>query len=171
MPRNNQGRRRSEERDLARRMAYERDKRGWSNPELAKRMTSVGCPIDPSALYKIERGKPKPRKVEVDELAAMSIVFEIPVGELMRPPEQALGQRARELVEQLHKDRQDALRAVRRINEAVKELLTLPESRRISPQDLETADRAESALLHLIDLALEIERELLPDPSAATGGE
>jgi transcriptional regulator with XRE-family HTH domain len=151
-------------------MAYERDKRGWSNGELASQMTRVGCAIDQSAIYKIEKGRPKRRSISVDELAAMSIVFETPADELMKPPEQALGQRARELVAQLHKDRLEALKAVRRINATIRELLTLTEGRRITTHDLDVAESAENAMLDLTDLALEIADELEPQPPDSSGG-
>lgn len=76
---------RSEE-SLARRIADEREKRGWSYEGLAKRMTDAGCPVNASGLYKIEKVEPR-RRITVNELVALSEVFKVPVADLLLPPE------------------------------------------------------------------------------------
>ncbi len=81
----NQQRRIGIERDLAARIAYEREERGWSYDVLAKRLTDVGCSIAASSVHKIEKGEP-PRRISVDELYALSKVFDIPVDDLATPP-------------------------------------------------------------------------------------
>ena len=86
MPRPNQPRSIAGERGLARRIAHERDSRGMSYEGLALRLTKVGCPIQASAIYKIEKGDP-PRRITVDELVAFAEVFGVPVEELLLPPE------------------------------------------------------------------------------------
>lgn len=73
---------------LAQRIAYEREKHGMTYEGLARRMTDAGCPINQSALYKIEKGEPR-RRITVDELVALSVVFSVPVGELLLPLEAA----------------------------------------------------------------------------------
>src|SRR4051812_45791471 len=88
MPRPNQPRSIASEVALARRLAYEREKRNMSYEGLASRMAKVGCPIQPSALYKVEKSDP-PRRITVDELVAFSRVFEIPVEQPLLPPEVA----------------------------------------------------------------------------------
>jgi transcriptional regulator with XRE-family HTH domain len=85
MPRHNAPRDLLGERFVARRMATERDRRGWSNEGLARRMTDVGCPINQSALYKIEHSDP-PRRITVDELIALSRVFGIDLPDLVCNP-------------------------------------------------------------------------------------
>jgi transcriptional regulator with XRE-family HTH domain len=86
MPRPNRTRSIASEDNLARRVAYEREQRGWSYAGLAQRMTAQGCAIDQSALYKIEKGTPR-RRISVDELVALSEVFAIPVADMLAPPE------------------------------------------------------------------------------------
>lgn len=86
MPRQNVSRTVYRERSVAQRVAYERDKRGMSVESLAKRMEEVGCPIQVSALYRLEKAEP-PRRITVDELVAFSEVFGIGVEELMLPIE------------------------------------------------------------------------------------
>ncbi len=86
MPRPNRARSIASEDNLARRITYEREQRGWSYAGLAQRMTAQGCAIDQSALYKVEKGSPR-RRISVDELVAISEVFALPMTELLAPPE------------------------------------------------------------------------------------
>ena len=86
MPRPNKRRAVLAEDNLARRIAAERDARGWTNDGLAKRMTDVGCAMTGSAIFKIEKGEPR-RRIVVDELVAFASVFGVPISELLVPPE------------------------------------------------------------------------------------
>jgi transcriptional regulator with XRE-family HTH domain len=70
------------EEKLARRIADERNLRGWTYERIAEAMTAAGCPIQGSAIFKIERGEPR-RKINVDELVALSRIWAIPVGKLL----------------------------------------------------------------------------------------
>ena len=103
MPRPNRGRVIHAERNLAQRVAYERQRpeRGWTFDGLAKRMTDAGCPMAGSAIYKIENGDP-PRRVTVDELVALARVFGYDdVNELLVPVALVRDRRARELYDQI----------------------------------------------------------------------
>lgn len=93
------------EEGLARRIARERERRGWTYEGLARRMTVAGCPINQSAIYKIEKGtrdregRPGPaRRITVQELLAFSKVFEIDIDALLLPPEVAESQELSELL-------------------------------------------------------------------------
>lgn len=97
MPRPNKPRSVQAEAYLARRVMLEREDRGWTYDGLAERMTQSGCPVDPSAIYKIEKGKP-PRRIVVDELVSFAQVFGVPVEDLLLPPELAAQKRLTELV-------------------------------------------------------------------------
>ena len=88
MPRPNQPRRLASERALARRIAHERERNEMSYEGLALRMEKVGCPINASAIYKIEKSDP-PRRITVDELVGFSLVFGIEINNLLMPPELA----------------------------------------------------------------------------------
>ena len=85
MPKTTQRRTVNTELALARRIAYERQLRGWSYEGLAVRMAQVGCPIDQSAVYKIEKHDP-PRRITVDELVGFGAAFGVPIQELLLPP-------------------------------------------------------------------------------------
>lgn len=103
MPRPNRGRAIHAERNLAQRIAYERQRpdRRWSYDGLAKRMADAGCPIAGGALWKIENGDP-PRKVTVDELVAFAKVFgEDDVNKLLEPVALIRSRRARELYDRI----------------------------------------------------------------------
>jgi transcriptional regulator with XRE-family HTH domain len=91
MPRPNPPRDVLAEDHLARRIAAEREARNWTYDGLAKRMTDVGCPMNQSAIYKIEQVTPR-RRITVDELVAFSRVFAIPVEQLLLPPEVAVNE-------------------------------------------------------------------------------
>lgn len=67
---------------MALRIAREREMRGWSYERLATAMADVGCPIQGSAIYKIEKGEPR-RRIAVNELAALSRVWAIPMDRLV----------------------------------------------------------------------------------------
>jgi len=86
MPRPNKPRIMGNERALARRLRWEREARGWTYDGLAARMTAVGCPIQGSALFKVEKNDP-PRRVTVDELVALSRVLKLSVPDLLTPLE------------------------------------------------------------------------------------
>ncbi len=99
MPPRNAGRSLFSEEGLARRIAFERERRGMSYEGLARRMTDAGCPINQSALYKIEKGTKRPggvvgppRRITVDELVALAEVFETSVEQLLLPQEAAASQ-------------------------------------------------------------------------------
>ncbi|MCW2904183.1 MAG: hypothetical protein JWO67_6448, partial [Streptosporangiaceae bacterium] len=89
MPRPNRSRSSRSEADLARRVAYEREQRGWTYEGTANLLTKAGCAIQPSAIYKIEKGDP-PRRISVNELVAFSRIFDIEVNDLLLPVEAVL---------------------------------------------------------------------------------
>jgi len=99
MPRPNAPRLLGGEEGLARRVAYERERRGWSTEGLAKRLTDAGCPINQSAIWKIENGNP-PRRITYDEALAFARVFDLSLDELSIPPEIAASDTLRQLVAQ-----------------------------------------------------------------------
>ena len=86
MPLPNPDRAITEEMQLPARIAYERERRGWSYEGLAQRMTEAGCPIAPSGIYKTEQ---QGRRVVVEELVGYSRVFGIPVERLLLPADVA----------------------------------------------------------------------------------
>lgn len=101
MPRQSRERGSGAEANLARRVEYEREKRGLSYEALAKAMTDTGCKIQGSAIYKIEKAEP-PRRITVDELTAFADVFtDGNVAELLKPMELVEQERAAELLESL----------------------------------------------------------------------
>ncbi len=84
MPPRNPARSLFSEEALAARIAHERERRGWTYESVAKRMTEAGCPINQSAIYKIEKAEPR-RRITVDELVAFSQIFDMSVEDLLVP--------------------------------------------------------------------------------------
>jgi len=97
MPRPNVPREIYAEDHLAARLTIEREREGWTYAGLALRMTNAGCPIDKTAIYKIEKGEPR-RRIVVDELVAFAKVFGLSLEELLVPPELAMKKQVTELV-------------------------------------------------------------------------
>ena len=100
MPRPNPLRSLGGEETLARRVAYERERRGWSTQGLAQRMTDVGCPINQTAIWKIESGRPR-RRITYDEALAFAEVFEVELEDLAIPPELKASAQLQDLFEKL----------------------------------------------------------------------
>lgn len=88
------------ETNLAKRIAVERRQREWSYEALSKRLTEAGCPINASAIYKIEKGDP-PRKITVDELLAFATVFDTTIDDLLTPMEIYRKECGKEIAEQI----------------------------------------------------------------------
>ncbi len=99
MPRPNPTRHLFAEANVAARVALERERRGMSYEGLAKRLSDIGCPIQASAIFKIEKGTPR-RRITVDELVGFAAAFGMSVEELLVDPEVRLG---RELTRSLQR--------------------------------------------------------------------
>jgi transcriptional regulator with XRE-family HTH domain len=64
------------------RVRTERERRGWSQQELAKRLTDKGIPLYASTIAKIESEK-KPRAVRLGEAAGIADLFEVSLDSLV----------------------------------------------------------------------------------------
>ncbi len=85
------------ENNVAERIKLEREIRGWSTQKLAERMAEVGHPVNQSAIWRIESGKPR-RRVNLDEALGFSKVFDIPLDDLTGPPGHVSNAQVRRLV-------------------------------------------------------------------------
>lgn len=99
------------EESLARRIQYERERRGWSQSKLAEYVTEAGCPINQSAIWKIEVHKGMPRRrITVDELMAFADVFGLSIADLLVHPDIATNAEARELANRIQRINDDMQR-------------------------------------------------------------
>lgn len=85
------------ENHVAERIKMEREVRGWSTVTLAERMNEAGHPINQSAIWRIESGKPR-RRVNLDEALGFCKVFDITLDELTAAPGQIANPHVRRLV-------------------------------------------------------------------------
>ncbi|HEY5833540.1 helix-turn-helix domain-containing protein [Streptomyces sp.] len=104
--------------NAAARVALEREVRGWSTTELAARMTKSGVPMNQTAVWRIENGKPR-RKITLDEALGFSRVFELPLEELMSPPLEGIDLEGRRIVQEAVEAFYEARDAQDRLHEAV----------------------------------------------------
>lgn len=121
MPRPNPPRTVQGEINLARRIAYERERRSWTYEGIARRLTEVGCPIQGSAIYKIEKGQPR-RRISVDEFVAFAEIFEIERDELLIPLELRAEHEALDLITELERKSQALSVSAEEYYEAVERL-------------------------------------------------
>ncbi|MGW5116469.1 helix-turn-helix transcriptional regulator [Streptomyces noursei] len=83
--------------NVAERIKMEREVRGWSTVTLAEKMAAIGHPINQSAIWRIESGKPR-RRVNLDEALGFCEVFQITMEDLTAPPGQVANAHVRRLV-------------------------------------------------------------------------
>lgn len=88
--------------NLARRIKYEMDQRGWSQERMAKEMTDAGYPIHQTSVGKIvSPGRGKRRAISVDDALGFAKVLGVPLVDLLSPVETALEERLRPVLQRL----------------------------------------------------------------------
>ena len=70
------------ESQFGQRVRAEREARGWSQEELARRLTAKGLPIHPTTVSKMEWDG-KPRAVRIAEVIALAELFRVSTDELL----------------------------------------------------------------------------------------
>ncbi len=167
MPKRLAGRTITAEDDLADRLTYERERRGWSYERLATSMTEAGCKTHPSAIHKIEKGEPR-RRITVTELVGISRALDVPVEDLLRPLAAVVDEEIAKRDADVRAKEQAALRALRQYQDAYELLLKeadIPEP----SQPQRTRDRLlrlrrcrQADQQHLVEYVLSFEH--LPQP-------
>lgn len=113
VPRPNAPRLPSAEDSLALRIRYERMRRNWSADELARRMTEAGCPLNQSAIWRIENATPR-RKISLDEALGFAKVFGLDLDDLIGTSmEDVVGGQILSLVSKM-RETSEELRSLRR---------------------------------------------------------
>jgi transcriptional regulator with XRE-family HTH domain len=108
----------------AERIRHERELRGWSTGELARRITEAGVSLRQQQVWQIESGEP-PRKLSVGEAAAFAKVFGITIPDLLAPPEEVASRNLVELGREFAEWRRDSgvlISRLREIDERVRQL-------------------------------------------------
>ncbi len=88
---------RGEEIAVRRRIKWELAQKHWSYHDLARALTDAGHPTHPSAISKLLNGSP-PRRITLNEFAALAEVFGRRPEELLAAKEAFLSERANELL-------------------------------------------------------------------------
>lgn len=168
------------ESNLAKRVARERQARGWSAGDVQQRLAEVDCTIPRNAVLRIEQGQ---RSVHVDELLGFSRAFGLTVADLLTPVE-LLGQQDAERIASAVQESmraiiascrslEDALQQLRKLHEAEPEageyllnLLAAPVHKSWASGDPEPDDEAEDLAQDAIS---EIWRSVYRDSEARFG--
>jgi transcriptional regulator with XRE-family HTH domain len=80
---------------LGQRLRQERERRGWSQQEVAERLRALNVNVHPSAVAKMEaRGVATPRTFRLGEAWALAALFEMPLDELLDAAADTAGGRA-----------------------------------------------------------------------------
>lgn len=97
--------------NLARRISWEMNQRGWSQERMAKEMTDAGFPLHQSSVSKIVNPKDgKRRAISVDDAIGFARVFGVTVENLLIPFEAVLDSGIRDTLirlEKIHQQRED----------------------------------------------------------------
>lgn len=107
------------ERHLARRIKEEREAKGWSLEALAQHMTSAGCAMDRSAIYRLEG---ESRRITVDEAVTFAGVLGLPLEKMLLPPAVAASKEAARLYrryERLAKELQGRATQLRELRDQI----------------------------------------------------
>ena len=158
MPRPNKPRTIGGEELVARRVAEFRERHHppMTYEDFAMLMAAAGCPIPPSAIFKIEKGEPR-RKISVDELVAISIVLGVPVQELVAESAQDLSGGAEQAVREVRVAYEVWEQALRRESEAMAET-------RAARRTLDVRwEKVSQVLSHLPDDVSAVYREAMED--------
>lgn len=84
------------EENAAKRIKFERERRGWSTTTLSDRLNEAGYEMNPSGVWRIENGK---RRINLDEAIGFAEVFGVSLSNLVGPPGLAAAGRAMELID------------------------------------------------------------------------
>ncbi|CAM5574045.1 helix-turn-helix domain-containing protein [Streptomyces narbonensis] len=84
------------EENAAKRIKFERERRGWSTTTLSDRLNEAGYEMNPSGVWRIENGK---RRINLDEAIGFADVFGVSLSNLVGPPGLAAAGRAVELID------------------------------------------------------------------------
>ncbi len=100
------------------RVGRERERKGWSLGELARRVTEAGAPMQHQAIWQIENRTP-PRRISLSEAIAFCKVFGLAdVAELGEPPEEL----AHNLATQMGKSFNDWVASLENLAEQIRDL-------------------------------------------------
>ncbi len=151
----------TDQRQLARRIRWEQQRRGWTNADLALALRDRGCAVDVTALSKVKSGK---RAVSLEEAVALADLFETTVDGLLKDVEWALSAELNAVLNELDQRRREVLAVTAQTVKTVRRAVALAlEGDQFEPRLLDASARQENAMVHLIDILLEAEAGIRGD--------
>jgi hypothetical protein len=144
----------------------ELEKRGWSYRELAQRMTQAGAPMNQSSIHKMLRQDP-PRRITVNELAVLAVVFDVPMQKLVQSVDRSLSEEANRLLQDMYKAAKPYREATRKLSHAIRQLaLVLLAGDEFNMKLVDAMARQEASMLELMDLAHEAQERIYAQAEA-----
>jgi transcriptional regulator with XRE-family HTH domain len=105
--------------DLAvRRIAYEREQRGWSTAEVARRLTAEGFKISQSSVWAIENDDR--RKLTLAETVAFADLYGLDIADMLKAPRDVGAVLVAALLEDVREFRRDARQLLQRLLDLIK---------------------------------------------------
>ncbi|MPY38489.1 helix-turn-helix transcriptional regulator [Streptomyces phyllanthi] len=111
----------SAEEVAAARIQFEREIRGWSTNRLSDEMNAAGYVMNPSAVWRIEKGTPR-RRIHLEEAIGFAAVFGLPLEELYKLGGSGAYERAAELTDAVQTRRRAADEAAKLLDVAERQL-------------------------------------------------
>lgn len=110
-----------------------------------------------------------PRVVKVDELAALAEIFELPLADLLLPPEEVLPRAVASILEELGQAQRELVKAYRALQDPLQRLVLLLTANDLLRNAINTAARFEGVLSELVFVALELDERLRTGEITTTG--
>ncbi|GAA1994537.1 hypothetical protein GCM10009817_41280 [Terrabacter lapilli] len=165
MPRTNRGSIFAE-RYVAWHVEAELARRGWSYRELADRMTAAGAPANQSSIHKMLRQEP-PRRIRVNELAALAEIFDVPMQELAQSVDRSLSEEANRLLADLYAAATPYREAAAKLSRTIRLLaVAVAASDEFTMKLMDAMARQEASMALLMDIAHEAEERMYAQAEA-----
>jgi transcriptional regulator with XRE-family HTH domain len=103
---------------VIRRIAYEREQRGWSTAEVARRLTAEGFKISQSSVWAIENDDR--RKITLAEAVAFADLYGLDIADMFRAPRDVGAVLVGELLKDVQAFRRDARQLLQRLFDLIK---------------------------------------------------
>lgn len=142
--------------------------RDMTYQELSHAMATAGAPLSISSIHRMLKGQPR-RRIHVNELVALSQVLHIPLADLMQPTEGQLARQVELLIRRLDGHIKAYRAEAEKASEVIRQMaLVMAAGDQVTKRLVVAAALHESAVMNLIDVAVEAEDRLRSQATAAS---